>query len=526
MTTYLLPHPVESAEQARDRLERAVDAAELGTFYCPLPLDRLFWNARCKVHFWLDPDTPDDEIDIDTFYRILHADDRASVRAAVDAAVTRGGLFDIEYRTVSARGDVRWLRAKGSAHVGADGRPVRLDGITIDISAQKRLERERDALIESERVQRFAAQSASGSKDAFIAAVSHELRAPSTAILGWADMLGDAADDPAVVREGVAVIRRNILALTRLVDDLLDASRLGQGKFAIESAPVSIAECLNAALQDVVPIAETKGVRIAEPCAGDGLVSGDAARLEQVFRNLLDNALKHTQSGGQIMPSLVVGPDTVQVRIADTGAGIPADRLEQIFEPFLQIRNPLHAQAGGLGLGLSIARSIVVMHGGEITACSDGPGKGATFTVTLPRLAQAGHRERFLRDAAPSDTSIEGSDILLVEDDADARDALATILRLKRAVVRTASSAEEARLAIRGGVPDLIVCDLTMPEETGIDFARTLRRDGIDIPMIALTGHAREEDMRMATEAGFDAYLTKPIDTAHLVAAIEKLVHR
>ncbi|MCL4649521.1 hybrid sensor histidine kinase/response regulator [Burkholderia multivorans] len=521
-----MPHPVESAEQARDRLERAVDAAELGTFYCPLPLDRLFWNARCKVHFWLDPDTPDDEIDIDTFYRILHADDRASVRAAVDAAVTHGGLFDIEYRTVSARGDVRWLRAKGSAHVGADGRPVRLDGITIDISAQKRLERERDALIESERVQRFAAQSASGSKDAFIAAVSHELRAPSTAILGWADMLGDAADDPAIVREGVAVIRRNILALTRLVDDLLDASRLGQGKFAIESAPVSIAECLNAALQDVVPIAETKGVRIAEPCAGDGLVSGDAARLEQVFRNLLDNALKHTQSGGQIMPSLVVGPDTVQVRIADTGAGIPADRLEQIFEPFLQIRNPLHAQAGGLGLGLSIARSIVVMHGGEIAACSDGPGKGATFTVTLPRLAQAGHRERFLRDAAPSDTSIEGSDILLVEDDADARDALATILRLKRAVVRTASSAEEARLAIRGGVPDLIVCDLTMPEETGIDFARTLRRDGIDIPMIALTGHAREEDMRMATEAGFDAYLTKPIDTAHLVAAIEKLVHR
>ncbi|PRF27305.1 hybrid sensor histidine kinase/response regulator [Burkholderia multivorans] len=526
MTTYLLPHPVESAEQARDRLERAVDAAELGTFYCPLPLDRLFWNARCKVHFWLDPDTPDDEIDIDTFYRILHADDRASVRAAVDAAVTRGGLFDIEYRTVSARGDVRWLRAKGSAHVGADGRPVRLDGITIDISAQKRLERERDALIESERVQRFAAQSAGGSKDAFIAAVSHELRAPSTAILGWADMLGDAADDPAVVREGVAVIRRNILALTRLVDDLLDASRLGQGKFAIESAPVSIAECLNAALQDVVPIAETKGVRIAEPCAGDGLVSGDAARLEQAFRNLLDNALKHTQSGGQIMPSLVVGPDTVQVRIADTGAGIPADRLEQIFEPFLQIRNPLHAQAGGLGLGLSIARSIVVMHGGEIAACSDGLGKGATFTVTLPRLAQAGHRERFLRDAAPSDTSIEGSDILLVEDDADARDALATILRLKRAVVRTASSAEEARLAIRGGVPDLIVCDLTMPEETGIDFARTLRRDGVDIPMIALTGHAREEDMRMATEAGFDAYLTKPIDTAHLVAAIEKLVHR
>ncbi|MBU9618575.1 hybrid sensor histidine kinase/response regulator [Burkholderia multivorans] len=525
MTTYLLPHSVESAEQARDRLERAVDAAELGTFHCPLPLDRLFWNARCKAHFWLDPDTPDDEINIDTFYRILHADDRASVRAAVDAAVTHGGLFDVEYRTVSARGDVRWLRAKGSSHVGTDGRPVRLDGITIDISAQKRLERERDALIASERLQRFAAQSAS-EKDAFIAAVSHELRAPSTAILGWADMLGDAADDAAVVREGVAVIRRNILALTRLVDDLLDASRLGQGKFAIESAPVSIAECLNAALQDVAPIAETKGVRIAEPSADDGLVSGDAARLEQVFRNLLDNALKHTPSGGEIVPSLVVGPDTVQVRIADTGAGIPADRLEQIFEPFLQIRDPLHAQAGGLGLGLAIARSIVVMHRGEITACSDGLGKGATFTVTLPRLAQARPRERNLRDPALSDTSIEGSDVLLVEDDADARDALATILRLKRAVVRTASSAEEARRAIRGGVPDLIVCDLTMPEESGIDFARTLRGDGVDIPMIALTGHAREEDMRTATEAGFDEYLTKPIDTAHLVAAIEKLVHR
>ena len=522
MTDYRLRPNLESAEETLDRLRRAAEAAEIGTFYVPLPLGRLYWNARCKEHFWLPADTPDDAIDIDVFYRAIHPEDRERVRVAVDASVHKGAPYDVEYRTVSPTGDVRWLRAKGSTYFEA-GRAVRFDGITIDISTQKRLEAERNALVESERILRQAAQSANKAKDAFIAAVSHELRTPLTAILAWADLLIQGSDDPGFVRNGISVIRRNVLAQTRLVDDLLDASRIGNGKFTVNRTLVTIADCLNAALQDIRPIADKKGVFVADLIADEVEVYGDGPRLRQVFGNLLNNALKHTDRGGKIMPSLIATENTVRISIADTGAGIPPDRLNEIFEPFTQLQSAATVGAAGLGLGLSIARSIVLMHGGEITAESAGLGEGATFTITLPL---AGRRE----PAQPSSATalgakaLKGKTVLLVEDDADAREALAMILQLGDATVHTASSVAQAHTMLKRATPDAIVSDLTMPGEDGYAFVKRLRDDGVNIPAIALTGHVGKEDEQKAKDAGFNAYLGKPVDPKKLLAAIGEIL--
>ncbi|MEM5440060.1 ATP-binding response regulator [Paraburkholderia diazotrophica] len=523
MTDYRLRPQLETVEQTRDRLRRAAEAAEIGTFYCPLPLQRLYWNARCKAHFWLDPDTPDEEIDLDTFYRAIHPDDRARVRAAVENSIAGGEPYDVEYRTVSPEGEVRWLRAKGNTSFDDNGRAARFDGITIDISEQKRLEAERDALIGSERALRRAAQSANEAKDAFIAAVSHELRAPLTAILAWVDLLAQGADDPGFVRNGISVIRRNVVTQTRLVDDLMDASRINKGKFTVERTPIAVNDCFSAALQEVRPIADEKGVFVADLVADEVHVLGDGPRLRQVFSNVLNNALKHTERGGKILPSLVVTGNTVRICIADTGAGIPAERLDEIFEPFVQIESANSRERAGLGLGLAIARSIVGMHEGEIAAQSSGPGQGSTFTVMLPTVD---HRSPVAPAHPQADAAsiIHGRSVLLIEDDADTLEALALTLRLENMHVQTARSAHEGREALKRHLPDVIVSDLTMPGEHGCDFMKAVREQGINVPAVALTGYVRREDEQMARDAGFDDYLGKPVDPSELINVIGKLI--
>ncbi|KXU94751.1 hybrid sensor histidine kinase/response regulator [Caballeronia megalochromosomata] len=523
MTDYQLRPNLESAEDTRERLRRAAEAAEIGTFYCPLPLGRLYWNKRCKTHFWLSPDTPDAEIDIDTFYRAIHPADRDKTRNAIEAAIMRNEPYDVEYRTVSPTGEIRWLRAKGSTFLDASGRAIRFDGITIDISPRKQLETDRQALIESERVLRLAAQSANEAKDAFIAAVSHELRAPLTAILAWVDLLAQASDDPGFVKNGISVIRRNVLTQTRLVNDLLDTSQAKTGKFAVERTLISVVDCLNAALQDIRPIADYKGIFVADPVAEETLVFGDGPRLRQVFWNLLNNAMKHTAPGGRILPSLISAGNNVRISIADTGAGIPPDRLEAIFEPFVQVENSITRSHVGLGLGLAIARSIVVMHGGDISAQSSGPGQGATFTVVLPTVGQP-------VSATPSQgevlsiSSIKGKTALLIEDDADTLEALALTLQLESVRVQTATSAEEARKTIKRDPPDVIVSDLTLPADTGFDLLRALRQEGIHIPAVALSGHVKQEDQQKAKDAGFDDHVGKPVDPARLIEVIATLL--
>ncbi|WCM23602.1 PAS domain-containing sensor histidine kinase [Paraburkholderia bryophila] len=373
----------ESLQDAHERLALAIDAADVGTFYCPMPMREIVWNVRCKEHFWLPPDA---EVDFAPFYSLLHPEDRERTRRAVEAAVHAGVPYDIEYRTVSRHGEIRWIRAIGSTRYDASGKPIRLDGITIDISAQKILEADRNRLLELERSQRHKAQEANNLKDTFIATVSHELRAPLTAILAWVELLDRRADETDFVKSSVAVIRRNVASQTQLVNDLLDITRISTEKLSVAKRPILVSECLLAELRAVIPLADRKGINVEDAISSELLVLGDADRLRQVFANLLNNALKYTPAGGRISATTRAVDDKVVVTLADTGEGIPHNLLETVFESFSQVDGSTTRKHGGLGLGLSIARSIMEMHGGTLTATSEGLGKGSMFILTLPSV--------------------------------------------------------------------------------------------------------------------------------------------
>jgi signal transduction histidine kinase len=517
--------PAESVEDVRERLVSAIQAADIGTFFCPIPLREMVWNDKCKEHFWLPHDA---EVDFDLFYARLHPDDRERTRKEILAAVFEDVAYDVEYRTLSPTGEMRWIRAKGRTTFDASGKPTRFDGITIDISSQKHLEAQRDRLLERERLQKEMAQNASDTKDTFIASVSHELRAPLTAVLAWVDLLERRGSDEEFVKHGVSVIRRNIAAQTRLVDDLLDVSRITAGKLAVRKAPINLADAIHAELDTLTPLAEKKTVTITDHVGVAALVPGDATRLRQVFANLLSNALKYTPSGGNITVKLREVDGYAEVSLTDTGEGIPKNLLNTIFEPFAQVDGSTTRKHGGLGLGLAIARSLVGMHNGTLTAFSDGIGMGATFTVRLP--LEAGSKVTGAASASSQDDSdarqpIAGMSVLVVDDDEDTRDAFAMLFEHEQVVAYRAKSAAEARQILSERAVDVIFSDISMPGEDGHQFMLGLRATGNRTPAIAVTAFVRNEDGERARAAGFDEHVGKPVAPQRLVELLAKHRH-
>jgi signal transduction histidine kinase len=504
----------------------AIQAADIGTFFCPVPLREIVWNDKCKEHFWLPYDA---EVDFDLFYARLHPDDRERTRKEILAAVFEDVPYDVEYRTLSPTGEMRWIRAKGRTTFDASGKPTRFDGITIDISSQKQLEVQRDRLLERERLQKEMAQNASDTKDTFIASVSHELRAPLTAVLAWVDLLERRAIDEEFVKHGVNVIRRNIAAQTRLVDDLLDVSRITAGKLAVLTAPINVADAARAELDNVTPLAEKKGITTTDLLGVGAFVPGDATRLRQVFANLLSNALKYTPSGGNITVTLQEVDGYAELSVTDTGEGIPKGLLNTIFEPFAQADGSTTRKHGGLGLGLAIARSIVAMHNGSVTAFSDGVGRGATFTVRLPlqtgRLATASAPASSSHDGSEVRPPVAGMSVLVVDDDEDTRDAFAMLFEHEQVVAYRANSAAEARQILSERAVDVIFSDISMPGEDGHQFMVGLRASGNRTPAIAVTAFVRDEDGERARAAGFDEHVGKPVAPQRLVELLAKHRH-
>lgn len=371
----------DDAFQDEAMLRMAVEAAEIGTFYCPMPLDKIVWNAKCKEHFWLPADA---EVDIGVFYARLHPDDVEHTREAVEAAVYRAMPYDIEYRTLSPSGDVRWVRAMGRTRYSESGDPAQFDGITIDITKQKLVEKERDRLLEHERLRRQEAQTASSLKDSLIATVSHELRTPLNAIKAWTEVLAAKATDPEAVMRCVEVLHRNIDAQARLVDDLLDVNRAATDKLVIETEPLRIENIVSAEVQSWMPIAQRKQIDLRYRLEAGGGVVGDAVRLRQIISNVLSNAMRYTPAGGHIDVVVTLDGPFVKVAMSDSGKGIPQEKLETIFEPFAQLGVSRPKDHGGLGLGLAIARKLATLHGGTLTATSAGDGLGATFVLAVP----------------------------------------------------------------------------------------------------------------------------------------------
>lgn len=440
------------ARQLQQQLEIAVDASELGTFHSDMPLDKILWNTRGKVHLWLPPEA---EVDLDLFYSVLHPDDRERTREAIEACVYGGKVYDIEYRTVSPRGEIRWVRASRRTDY-KDEKPVSFDGTTQDVTDRKRLEEERKELLDMERAARVEVERTSRIKDEFLATLSHELRTPLNAILGWTQLLKEDKGDLEMLTEAIGVIERNVRVQSQLVEDLLDMSRIISDNLRLDLQRVEVPELIDAAMEEVKPVAETKGVKlqkVIDPLAGS--VRVDPGRLDQVLWNLLTNAIKFTPKGGKVRVLTKVMPSHVKISVTDTGEGIAFDFLPHLFERFRQADGSAKRKHHGLGLGLSIVKNLVEMHGGTVGANSPGEGKGATFTIQLPLLV-AGSSETEEHPPAPRRSlsgfsvrrkrpNLRGVKVVVVEDEADARELVRRCLVECEAVLAVAASAEEAQ---------------------------------------------------------------------------------
>jgi signal transduction histidine kinase/ActR/RegA family two-component response regulator len=385
------------------------------------------------------------------------------------------------------------------------------------------------------------AEEASRLKDEFLATLSHELRTPLNAIIGWAHLLRGGQLDTAGTARALETIDRNARIQAQLISDVLDVSRIIRGKLQLEIRLVELPVVIEAALDALRPAADAKGVRIQAALDSDaGLVSGDPNRLQQVFWNLLSNAIRFSPRGGRVQLFLAGTATHVEVRVVDEGAGIPPDFLPHVFERFRQADASTTRKHSGLGLGLAIVRHIVELHGGVVEALSEGEGKGSTFVVKLPLAAgpAEGAPRRFERPRPRATTgedvvegpSLAGVRVLVVDDERDSRDLIATVLERQGARVVAVGSAAEALAALTREVPDVLVSDIEMPEQNGYDLLRRVRElppeQGGRLPAAALTAYASAQDRMKALLSGFQLHVAKPVPPGELVAVVASLAGR
>ena len=523
------------ALRRRERqLSFIIGAARLGTFDWELPVGpgKMNWNERMKAFFWLPPDAVPPTLETK-----VHPDDWARVRLALDQAINGDSLYDVEYRIVGPEGQLRWVHASGQSYEDGSGEAKHFSGVVADITQARLAAEERERLLESERAARTEAERTSRMKDEFLATLSHELRTPLNAILGWAQVLRSEPPGPADLEQGLATIERNARAQTQIIEDLLDMSRIISGKVRLDIMRIDLVAVLEQAVETVRPAAAARGIRL-QPVLDRrvGPVSGDPNRLQQVFWNLFNNAIKFTPRHGRVQIVLERVNSHLEISVIDSGEGIASEFLPYVFDRFRQQDASTTRRHGGLGLGLAIVKQLVELHGGSVTAHSDGPGQGATFRVSLPLVVfqpDSGEPRRhpqaqFAPLTAP-DASIrlDGVTVLVVDDEPDARGLVKRLLQDRKARVLTAGQAAEALTILQNERPDVLVSDIGMPGEDGYTLIRQVRaldpQAGGLTPALALTAYARSEDRMKAILAGFQMHVSKPVEAAELLTMVASL---
>jgi signal transduction histidine kinase/CheY-like chemotaxis protein len=412
-------------------------------------------------------------------------------------------------------------------------RPIRIAAVVSTVRAalrgRQRQYELRDTLVALQRA-RIEAEHANRLKDEFLATVSHELRTPLNAILGWVVMLRQARFEPTRVASILEIIERNAKAQAQLIGDVLDISRMITGRVKLEVTPVSLARIICDAVDSIRPGAAARGIELHLDVDEGPIANADPDRLQQVVWNLLSNACKFTPEGGRIDVTLRADRTRATITVADTGVGIASDFLPRVFDRFRQAEQGFTRLHGGLGLGLAIVKHLVEMHGGDVTASSDGPGKGATFDVRLP-LARVLMRDRVDggRDTGASEmpkVDLSGRAILVVDDDETTRELMVTLLSQYGAHVRTVASVREALEEFDADIPEVVLADIGMPGEDGLSMIRRIRqrppaRGGL-VRAIAVSAYARPEDRQAALAAGYDDFLAKPAMPADVVRAVDR----
>jgi PAS domain S-box-containing protein len=453
--------------------------------------------------------------------------DRLDEETTIIGRIRRGERVD-HYETVRRRKDGTMvdISLTVSPIMDANGRIVGASKIARDVTERKLIEKARaeEARIRESLYEQ--AQEANRAKDEFLATLSHELRTPLNAMLGWSHMMRSAVLPPATQRRALEALERNAKAQAQLVEDLLDVSRIVSGKLQIRSEEVDLPRVVAEAVDSVRPAAAAKGLNIeydAEPETSI-VVLGDADRLRQIVWNLLSNATKFTPHGGRIAVGVQRVNGSVEVVVRDTGEGIPRHFLRHVFERFRQAESSVARRHGGLGLGLAIVRHLTEAHGGSVSAASAGKGKGATFTVTLPVHAVRQRHQPSPAMPFARSTALRGAHILVVDDDADARDLVRLVLEMHGADVTTVASAGEALHVLSQRPFHVLIADIGMPEQDGYSLIEAVRALGPgcggNLPAIAATAYASVRERAKALEAGYGWHIPKPIDPDQLVATV------
>jgi PAS domain S-box-containing protein len=504
------------------RLRLATEAAGIATWDIDIATRSAVWSRRFNdmLGHAAAPDAPS----LEHWIGRAHPDDRAALKAAFDAASSGENPFTCEHRVPAADGGERWIAALGRLHRDEAGGPARLIGVATDITARKRAEREREELLaRSQEAQRLAEQ-AVRMKDEFLAMLSHELRTPMSAMLGWLHLLKIGKLTPEQQLGALETIERNARIQTQLVNDLLDVSRIVTGKMDLESEVMPLDRALESAIDSARLEGEQLGIELkAEFERGAWPIRGNPQRVQQIFSNLLSNALKFSPKGSRVEIRLERAGGDARVSVSDQGEGIEAAMLPHIFERFRQADSSTRRRHGGLGLGLAIVRSLVELHAGKVSAESPGPGRGAIFTVTLPLVAAAEPPRRAA--AAVADADLRGVRVLVVDDDQSNLQMIAHLLRQHGASVTISSDSTSAVGVARQWQPDVLILDIGMPLKDGYELLPELRavlgKNERALPAIAVTGFASPEDGARALRVGFQAHVAKPFDMTglcHLVA--------
>jgi len=496
----------------------AAENADVGLWFWDLKAGNLYATPKCNDLFNIGVY---ERLTYDRLIESIHPDDRERVTESLKRSHYNGTKYSEEFRVPYGDGRLEWLAAEGKSFLDADGKPEKMTAAVRKITEQKLADEELTRVYDREKKARDEAEEANRAKDFFLAFVSHELRSPLNAILGWSKILLSRPVDEETRRSALETIEKSARSQTKLINDLVDSARVASGKISLEFRPTNLFEVVKVSYISQKPAADARGVSLVFKAEKEDVtIFGDANRLQQVFVNLISNAIKFTPEAGEVGVTLrILGADAV-VEVKDTGRGISPDSLPNIFRQFSQVE-PVHdISKGGLGLGLSIVKILVTKHGGSVVAESEGVGRGSRFIVRLPLRMSAEITKSGPGDAAMKDVAaLKGMKILVVEDDNDSREVLQLFLEQMGAKVESVPSAKDAYAVFNRtprSLPDVIISDLAMPEEDGYSLISRIRQlppnQGGNTPALALSAFATNESKQRAIECGFDLYSSKPFE--------------
>jgi PAS domain S-box-containing protein len=547
-------HAISIAGNAADitqlkKTQSAIFESELRFRQLADAMPQIVWQASATgvVDYfnqrWTDyTGVPAGEIGDATWAPAIHRHDLGRIQELWNHSVATGTPYEAEYRFRRASdGEYRWHLARALPIKDSEGKIIRWFGTNTDIHENRQLQERNQELLDSERAARAEAEKASRMKDEFLATLSHELRTPLSAILGWSQILRSGKANQAHIELGLETIERNAHAQLKIIEDLLDMSRIISGKVQLKVEHADLATIVLAAVQTMTPAADAKNIQIIPKISSPPhLIGGDPNRLQQIFWNLLSNAVKFTPTGGTIEIFMEKSDSHSEVRVTDNGEGISPEFLPYVFDRFQQEDASITRRHGGLGIGLAIVKQLVELHGGNVHAESTGANQGSTFVVKIPcappEIEPASEKIARSPSKLPSShlsnattpTTLDGLKILVIDDEPDARALLRQLLENLNATVFAAGSAKEGFEMLRQYRPDLLVSDIGMPGEDGYSLIRKIRAlspaDGGTTPAIALTAYARPEDRSRAFAAGFQHHVTKPLNTHELIQTITELI--